>query len=1054
MGVQNKDKNSKMTLDIKLLGQPRILVNNKNIRFPYKKAEALLYYVLIKKRLSKDQIGDVLWPNEGEIELVKKNIRNAIYTIRKLMGKDFLIKLGTDMVGVNPATEIKLDIAMFHMNEEDANLDLYQGDFLEGFFLKDNIEFEEWIEFKRQEYRDVFTDWSINAVRRMIEESDIHKAKKYCKRLIKLDEFDERSYRLLIEAYKSEGAYNKCLNVYNKLAKLLSEEILVSPEMVTKDLIDGVKDLRIQEQLKIKQALLTEISDQGTKNLHHKIKYAFYGRASEVEMINDQMNRFAKGLSAKSIMLSGEEGIGKSATIQHAMNNIPSYDGHIISTQCYRAEEKYILKPWNAIFSVLSDIIEELDIQIPKSILQMIETVFPGFSSEKSNTLVDYEEELSLINYHSAEKAIVELIRLVGSRQKLIFNFDDIQWADELSLSIIRTILTTDCNKTVLFIFTSRLNCKRTNESFVLDMTSYELMENVYLKRFTESEVLAFAKDNLPLEHSKNSILKQVYKESEGNLFFLVELLNGINEDKNFVGITPKIQDVLKNRVHQISDKGKKVLDILAIYFDKLDFETLEKISLINGFELVDIADELVRKNIIVEKGDLQEVSYVFTHQKIREYVYSVMSLSKKRLLHNRAGEIIETKLSGVKSDILYYHQLIYHYERCGKKLKVFKYKLRYLYECLQFSHEIFPLVDVKKPSVRTHMNQIVSPDQISEFVSGMEDVVELLMTDMSTKENRDLISQYLHMVGRSYIRQGNYSRGLDYINKLIELSLNNGNTTYLVKAYRQQMCYYINTYQLDNMKKTIKEAYSVVESQSNVDEMKTGSKEDLAVWWRLDGLMNIMNGQYSKGQSLLRNAIEVFENSSERGKYISNLAVAYNWIGESKRYEGAYTEAIELYDKAIELNNEQGLSEALSVFNTNAGQAAFDMKNYDLARKYLTVAISNYEQMDALWCRSLAHSYNGRVLFELKDYTEAVDQLKKAYGYAKKIKSPYECGVYYRVVAELKCTILKMNIDDQTLNTYLDQPLEYYCNHALAHLNQTHNTYDIQIVKNILENK
>ena len=68
-------------ISVKLLGTPSVKLNGKLISFPYKKSEALFYYVIINKKVSRDEAINVFWSESGE-ETGRKNLRDALYKIK------------------------------------------------------------------------------------------------------------------------------------------------------------------------------------------------------------------------------------------------------------------------------------------------------------------------------------------------------------------------------------------------------------------------------------------------------------------------------------------------------------------------------------------------------------------------------------------------------------------------------------------------------------------------------------------------------------------------------------------------------------------------------------------------------------------------------------------------------------------------------------------------------------------------------------------------------------------------------------------------------------
>ena len=70
----------------KLFGVPKITKDGQSVFLPYAKINALLYYILVSKVVSRDEVVGLLWPDEDE-KIAKKNLRNAIYQAKKSWGR-------------------------------------------------------------------------------------------------------------------------------------------------------------------------------------------------------------------------------------------------------------------------------------------------------------------------------------------------------------------------------------------------------------------------------------------------------------------------------------------------------------------------------------------------------------------------------------------------------------------------------------------------------------------------------------------------------------------------------------------------------------------------------------------------------------------------------------------------------------------------------------------------------------------------------------------------------------------------------------------------------
>ena len=138
-------------LAVSMLGSPSMELDGAPLVFPYRQAEAILYYLFLNQSVNKYTLADLIWEDKCTEEKTNSNLRNAFYIIRKNLGKDFLVKGSGDMIKITPAFSLTLDTEQFLREEQ--NLSLYRGDFLEGFYLKNNVSFNEWVTNTRQVFK-------------------------------------------------------------------------------------------------------------------------------------------------------------------------------------------------------------------------------------------------------------------------------------------------------------------------------------------------------------------------------------------------------------------------------------------------------------------------------------------------------------------------------------------------------------------------------------------------------------------------------------------------------------------------------------------------------------------------------------------------------------------------------------------------------------------------------------------------------------------------------------------------------------------------------------
>lgn len=142
-------------IEILVLQNPKVLVNKQEMMFPYKKVEALLYYMAVEKSATRDQIATLLWEDCDESS-ARKNLRHALYTIRKVFGEELITSPTRQNLELNQELEIESDYDRFLEENEKNGTEVYKSDFLQNFYLKNAGAFEDWMNFKRGKLKEIY----------------------------------------------------------------------------------------------------------------------------------------------------------------------------------------------------------------------------------------------------------------------------------------------------------------------------------------------------------------------------------------------------------------------------------------------------------------------------------------------------------------------------------------------------------------------------------------------------------------------------------------------------------------------------------------------------------------------------------------------------------------------------------------------------------------------------------------------------------------------------------------------------------------------------------
>lgn len=1000
-------------LEVKLFGIPEVRYGNQEVKFPFKKADALFYYLLLVKRTTRDHLVNLFWADSDD-NIAKKNLRNAIYIIKKTLNVEVFLSPQRSMIELNSDLELDLDVNEFMASSEGA-VDVYTGTLIEGLNLKGCENFENWIVNQRQFYESIYIQKTLDIAHRCFENKEYHLVEKYCKRLIKIDPFDEEIYRMLMKSYFESGRYDKSMSLYDDLVCLLDDELSISPDEMTTELYNMIIQKRSQVKKKTKKE-----SD-----------VFFFGRRKQVALLVKNYQYYLQGKEYTHYLIQGELGVGKTALMNELINQLRNDDVEVVRVFCYQAIEGFNLKAWDDLIEKLGGIVDTHNIAIPEFVKLAIVSTFPSFE-KRGHIPHNRKTDEHIFKKRTVENAIYELIKIITKSVKLLLIFEDIQWLDEPSQIMLKKLINERYSDNPVVYITCRNAHDDTIERFISEFSSREIIRRIQLERFTESETIEFIQSYLG--DVDDELMTMVYPETEGNALFITELLNSMKHDE-YSGLSPKIQDAMKHRLLNISKDSLQLIQLASVYLKRFAVEDIIKISEKNEFEVLDLIEELENMYLIKEEvNDEGDAVYGFTHSKIKEYIYNSLSLSKQKILHTRIAKRLEEEMQ-IRYDRGGYSKLIYHYNQANNSLKVLEFRIKNLYEYLQSSHEVFPLI--KERDVFNHESIFFTEEEIEDEFEKIEALFEELRKDYIHEHLIDLKLKFKHMIGRHYINNGLYEKGLQAINEVIEISKEIENVDYLIQGYLQNIFYSINTHNMSFMAENLSTALRI----AHKEEMRF----EIGILLRLKGLYFVLKSQFKKGEEFLLRSIEIMKKFKEKDKYTLNIAAAYYYMGDSNRFKGDFEESIRYYEKAIEICENNDLLGRLTVFYTNAGHSAYNLGDLVLAQRYFESAIKLYEQLDFPWRRSIAYGFLGLLHVKKGNDDKALALFEMADVYSSKMNNPYEQAVVCRIKAELENILLEGNIFSMKLGKFIESSEEDYIKKGIYHLRNFKDCYEMR---------
>ena len=1004
-------------LSFELLGTPTIKVDGETKIFSFSKIDALLYYMVINKQISRDEIAGILWPSKDE-KSAKKNLRNTIYQANRGMGGEFIVSPNKTILTFNSDVVVKSDTYRF---EEDAytHLEEYRDEFLKGFYLKDSDLFDAWLAKMRNLYEHQFIECCYQKVAEDISFHAVADVEKNIRKLIAIDEFDERNYQLLMRFYIENHRNGKAIETYYELAETLKIELGIEPGEETKQLY--------HETLKI--------ANQKQGEQYKKRAYHFYDRANEVERLELNLANLKQKKPFQSILVKGDLGVGKSALCQLVLENI-QYSCECLKITCYKAEQSYLLRPWR---EMLQQVIKLLQQEKLVDTVEWEKTFSYQFPFFKNLEMQSISERITLSELNFLAQSISEVLQQLSKKRPVILFIENLQWMDQASIKLLTSLILHNPHRDIIFIMTLQTGYRKEIYDFIASVRHYEKIITLELLPFKEFEVRNFCEKQLPDYSFQTTILDFIVKESEGVPLYINEYLKQLKESNTLEILTPKIKDELSLQFVNLTTLESELVYLISFFQKVAPMSLLTELVTADNLEIYAALDNLNKQGLVKENIYLDEVCFRFHHKKMKQYIYAQQSAMKLRVIHEKIAILLEQKLDEAPEDSELLAAIGYHYRHAHQELKSLDYELSHHQAFLRIQHELFPIYHQEHLSSQESVRK-ADPQELEKFKEIGTRLKEIEGQYAQDSTYQLLLVKFLYLEGRYFINCGDYNKGLENIQRVIVKAKDFHLTTYLLRGYRQMIYYYIQTDNARDMAHYIDLAMEVAISANN--------NESIGILLRLKGLYHLMIGDLDQAESLFQESITIFNIANRFDeKYNSNIAAAYDYLAEIQRLRSEYEQSIKLEQKAINLCEDNNLITSLAIFYVDMGITLYAKKDYNQSESYFLKANELFEVTASLWKRVQLNAYLTLIYLYKQDYERVAVFIEKTISYQNQLANPRDSGLVYFIKAIVKEKSLTNNVNNPQLNHLLREDLSYYLTKAMENLSQYRDRYELQIL-------
>lgn len=251
-------------LTIRTLGPPELALDGAAVDTSRNKAIALLVYLAVNgQRCRREALAGLFWP-DYEQSKAYAYLRRTLWELKEMLGEGWL-EAGRETVALAGAADVWLDVAAFRqalaataghghapaavcpacVDALSRAAELYRGDFLAGFSLRDSPGFDDWqfylAEGLRQEAGEALRKLSaIHGQERRLEA-----AIEVGRRWLSLDPLNEEAHRQVMLLLALNGQRSAALRQYQECVRILQAEMGIAPERKTSELFQRIEQGKV-----------------------------------------------------------------------------------------------------------------------------------------------------------------------------------------------------------------------------------------------------------------------------------------------------------------------------------------------------------------------------------------------------------------------------------------------------------------------------------------------------------------------------------------------------------------------------------------------------------------------------------------------------------------------------------------------------------------------------------------------------------------------------------------------------------------------------------------
>ena len=444
----------------------------------------------------------------------------------------------------------------------------------------------------------------------------------------------ERLWALRALALARSGRQADALEVLRRLRDVLDEELGIEPSAEVRELQTAI--LRQDERLEWVAPPFTgpvappapqrPAQDPVADERNRVAPWPMVGRDAELAALLGALAEAESGTAAFAV-LTGEAGIGKSRLSAELLLQARRRGVRVLIGRCSQDEGAPPLWPWQSVLDGLG--------------VDLIQLVAAAGDDEGGR--------------FRAWERIAETVRSAAREQAVAVLLDDLHWADQSTLRVLRLLLESAGDEHLLLVGTWRTHPAPAGAlADVAEAFGRRHAVRADLHGLGTRDVqTVFEAVAGPRAEAGTGIAQLLVERTDGNPFFLVELARLAGERGGGVdllhGEAPTaVNDVLDRRLARLPDATRATLRTAAVIGRSFELGILARAAGLDEDDALDVVEPAIAAGVLRERGIDR---YAFTHALVRDRFCDNVPASRIAREHAKVAAVLE-RTPGSESEV------------------------------------------------------------------------------------------------------------------------------------------------------------------------------------------------------------------------------------------------------------------------------------------------------------------------------------------------------------------------------------------------------------------